>query len=127
MLVINNGVPKSGTTMFQKMLRRIRRFEPPSAAWQNDWNTPSVGKDRIVDCIRDGEWREKDILIKLHQGFNKNCPVSWTRKSASLSAIAFCLTRSSRDFIMRYGTAAQGWIKRRNGWLLMGADMQKIP
>jgi len=66
MLIMNNGVPKSGSTWVQKILRQGLKPAFPSERWANSWKNPSVDRDRIIDYVNSGEWTDQPTLLKTH-------------------------------------------------------------
>lgn len=68
MLIINNGVPKSGSTWVQKIIRALVQPTFPSDQWRNNWNNPSVDNKRLADYVASEEWKAVPgpSLIKMH-------------------------------------------------------------
>jgi hypothetical protein len=71
MLILNNGVPKSGTTWIQKILISTLEPEFPSESWANHWINPSVDPSRLEDYFRSLEWQGKLTLLKTHILFSE--------------------------------------------------------
>ncbi|MBM1222453.1 sulfotransferase domain-containing protein [Ponticoccus sp. SC2-23] len=69
MLIINNGVPKSGSTWMQTILRNHIDPQYPSETWANGWMNPSVDHEKLEGYIASGEWRTGPTLLKLHLTF----------------------------------------------------------
>lgn len=66
MLILNNGVPKSGTTWMQRMLVALVNPAFPSDEWRNHWKNPSVSPDRLEEYYNSGEWKSHSTLLKMH-------------------------------------------------------------
>jgi len=67
MLVLNNGVPKSGSTWVIKILRELISPVAPDRRWQReDWNSVSIHPDRLEAFIDSGEWQKKPVMLKTH-------------------------------------------------------------
>lgn len=68
MLVVNNGVPKSGSTLMQKALMLTGKFERSIGEWQNTkWMNISVPEERVGDFLRSDVWHSpRNICIKMH-------------------------------------------------------------
>ncbi|CUH51525.1 sulfotransferase domain-containing protein [Shimia marina] len=66
MLILNNGVPKSGSTWMQNILRNYLSPAYPSEKWANDWKNPSVDPDKLEGYVASGEWKEGTTLLKTH-------------------------------------------------------------
>lgn len=69
MLIINNGVPKSGSTWVQNIL--VRGLDPafPTEKWRNSWVNPSVDHANLRAYVESGEWCAAATLIKMHFDF----------------------------------------------------------
>lgn len=70
MLIINNGVPKSGSTWVQRIL--VQGLDPnfPDKKWRNFWKNPSIDPVDLPAYIKSGEWEEIPTLIKMHFAYN---------------------------------------------------------
>lgn len=68
MLILNNGVPKSGSTMVQDLIRKAVKPARPSEKWQNpDWSNASVVPDKIAPFMESDEFKAADyVLLKMH-------------------------------------------------------------
>lgn len=67
MLVLNNGVPKSGSTWVVAILRELLEPGRLDPKWQRpDWNSVSVHPDRLQDYVDSGEWRGAPVVLKTH-------------------------------------------------------------
>jgi hypothetical protein len=67
MLIINNGVPKSGSTWIQSILRETLSPSYPDKKWLNSWKNPSIEPEKLRDYIESGEWKgPRPVLIKMH-------------------------------------------------------------
>jgi hypothetical protein len=70
MLIINNGVQKSGSSLVQRLLQKALKPVPPGAAWQSEgWSNPSVPPEKLGGYYKSGEWREQTVLLKMHLRF----------------------------------------------------------
>ncbi|MCC5996956.1 MAG: sulfotransferase domain-containing protein [Oceanicaulis sp.] len=72
MLIINNGIPKSGSTWVQRIIRYGMQPARPSQVWQKDIISPSIKDDDIAGYYASGEWRGRDVLLKHHLIYNDN-------------------------------------------------------
>ncbi|MEM7006232.1 MAG: sulfotransferase domain-containing protein [Pseudomonadota bacterium] len=68
MLILNNGVPKSGSTMVQNLLRKAIKPKRPSEEWQNpDWTNPSILPEKIKPFMESEEYKKaQNVLLKMH-------------------------------------------------------------
>jgi hypothetical protein len=67
MLIVNNGVPKSGSTWVNKIVRDLVQPVRPHPRWQREgWQAASIARERIADYVASGEWRARPVLIKTH-------------------------------------------------------------
>ncbi|TVS04602.1 MAG: hypothetical protein EA413_08585 [Cyanobium sp. PLM2.Bin73] len=68
MLVVNNGVPKSGSTLIQKALILTGKFEMTIGEWQNPkWKNMSVSHDHLGGFLHSNMWHDpRNICIKMH-------------------------------------------------------------
>lgn len=66
MLVINNGVPKSGSTWIQQILSKMLNPSYPSKDWRNNWKNPSIAPERLEAYFKSREWEAAPTLIKMH-------------------------------------------------------------
>lgn len=66
MLIVNNGVRKSGTAWVQRVVDILAKPAYPSEYWRNGWANPSVDPDRLQAYVASGEWRPGPCLVKLH-------------------------------------------------------------
>ncbi|MEL7090200.1 MAG: sulfotransferase domain-containing protein [Pseudomonadota bacterium] len=66
-LILNNGVPKSGSTWVHQILRKGIDPVYPGEKWLNGWENPSVDPKNLKDYVESGEWKgDKPVLIKSH-------------------------------------------------------------
>ena len=77
MLIINNGVPKSGSTWIQRILVRGLRPDFPSEKWRNSWKNPSIDPRNLRAYIEGGEWQHSPTLIKMHFKLEENYDYIW--------------------------------------------------
>ncbi len=68
MLILNNGVPKSGSTWVQQIVSEMVDPELPAKKWLNDWINPSIPADKLSEYVSSEEWNKSSlyVLIKLH-------------------------------------------------------------
>lgn len=68
MLILNNGIPKSGSTWVHRILRIIGDPQFPSDEWRNEWTNPSVALDRLEAYCESEVWHTHDqmTLLKMH-------------------------------------------------------------
>lgn len=66
MLIINNGVPKTGSTWIQRIVRTIARPGFPAGKWRSPSTNPSVKEELLKAYVDSGEWAEGYTLIKQH-------------------------------------------------------------
>lgn len=67
MLILNNGVPKSGTTWVQRILETALDPAAPEARWCNGWQNPSVDVERLPDYLDSMGWcGDRPVLVKTH-------------------------------------------------------------
>ncbi len=67
MLIINNGVPKSGSTWVQRILEKGLNPAYPDKKWRNSWKNPSIDPTDLKAYVESGEWKgEQPVLIKMH-------------------------------------------------------------
>tara|TARA_R110002072_G_scaffold272420_1_gene432634 strand:- start:4963 stop:5655 length:693 start_codon:yes stop_codon:yes gene_type:complete len=67
MLVINNGVPKSGSTWIQQVLQRLCKIPGPSKTWQREgWHNPSIAPPKMAPFLASPECRNNVVCIKAH-------------------------------------------------------------
>jgi len=66
MLIINNGVPKSGSTWVQRILEQGLNPAYPSQKWRNDWKNPSVEPADLKAYVQSEEWKDQPTVIKMH-------------------------------------------------------------
>lgn len=67
MLVVNNGVPKSGSTLVQKVLLMTEQFAPDIGKFQNPlWRNISVEKEIIPEFLDGYEYHNINTCIKMH-------------------------------------------------------------
>ena len=94
MLVVNNGVPKSGSTLLQKLLRFTGAFTTQLGHWQNElWKSPSVPEAKISDFINSDLCLGADpVLIKMH------CNPELFQRSANVRVI--CTHRNLADSLV---------------------------
>lgn len=72
MLILNNGVPKSGSTWIQKIIVKAVNPAFPPQEWRNGWSNPSIDPERLSLYVKSGEWRETPTLIKTHLPYKRN-------------------------------------------------------
>lgn len=67
MLILNNGVPKSGSPWVQKILQDALNPAYPSTEWRNHWENPSIAPDNLKSYITSADWHgAQPVLIKTH-------------------------------------------------------------
>jgi hypothetical protein len=67
MLIVNNGVPKSGSTWVQKIIKICASPLSPSEEWRKSITNGAIKDDKIdLYCKQNNEWRDANILIKHH-------------------------------------------------------------
>lgn len=72
MLILNNGVQKSGSSLVQGIVTKMVQPAYPSEKWRNGWRNPSVDANRLEDYVLSGEWKTSPYtLIKMHIAYSK--------------------------------------------------------
>ncbi|MBO9476096.1 sulfotransferase domain-containing protein [Shimia sp. R11_0] len=150
MLILNNGVPKSGSTWMQNILRNYLNPSYPSEAWANSWKNPSVDPDKLAGYFESGEWAGTTTLLKTHiensskYDFLKSddvrvvvthrrltdSVVSWfhhqlRNKTTSLDEKAEWLDTKGRQFALRAVRHKLSWSDQHNALLVNYEDMVK--
>ena len=69
MLIVNNGVPKSGSTWVQRIVRLVADPTFPGPEWCNDATNPMVRPEKLEAYVDGGEWIAGRTLIKQHLAF----------------------------------------------------------
>ena len=67
MLVVNNGVMKSGSVLLGQILMQTGEFVRDIGQFQNTrWNAVSVEKDRISEFLDGYNFRDSNVCLKMH-------------------------------------------------------------
>ena len=70
MLVVNNGVMKSGSVLLGQILMQTGEFVRDIGQFQNTrWNAVSVEKDRISEFLDGYNFRDSNVCLKRHNKF----------------------------------------------------------
>tara|TARA_R110000868_G_scaffold43693_4_gene146721 strand:- start:2037 stop:2720 length:684 start_codon:yes stop_codon:yes gene_type:complete len=67
MLIINNGVPKSGSSWIQTVLTRLYGLTGPSdPKWLRPWTNPSIDDAKLSGYLATGESSSRNVILKAH-------------------------------------------------------------
>jgi hypothetical protein len=67
MLIINNGVPKSGSSWIQTVLTRLYGLNGPSdSKWLRPWTNPSIDDAKLPGYLATDEASSRNVVIKAH-------------------------------------------------------------
>ena len=97
MLILNNGVPKSGSIWVQAIVPHLAEVIRPSSKWQNSWKSASVDPDRLEAYLASGETVTKNVFIKTHIIYSKEVDYLLSEKVAM-----FVSYRNIPDSVLSY-------------------------
>ena len=67
MLVVNNGIPKSGSTLIQRIMMMTGEFVKDIGSFQHpNWNSISVANDRIAEFLDFYDFQNSNTCLKMH-------------------------------------------------------------
>lgn len=69
-LIVCNGAAKSGSTWLYNIIQNISEFDWPDSQYLSKSNTkhPTIKETRLTDYLKNGEFRERDVISKNHYG-----------------------------------------------------------